>query len=221
MKYLISLSILLAGIVCYCLFDRDLRPLAVVSTLIIIAIIISIGFLKKDQEYPKNIILIIGIGITIISWFVNGAINNDASILQSKRNLRIKFLLDAYFRLENADYRDTPPKGNKTFLYDYVYMKYAESALTSIQLLGDSPTIRLANQYILDAGRSHFRDLLLALRDDLRKELNLQELPDDNKDFIPTVYRAYRKIDAPDDLTPEQQYQLIIKLNEFDRDLIK
>ena len=217
--------------VAFCFLKQEIRPIVVVFFLVVIGFIIAKHFLKKDEEYQKNLILLGGIGITIISWFVTGYINNEneknrnqfsitQSILQSKRDIKVKFLLDAYFRLENNDHRDTVPKGNKNLIYDYVYMKYAESALTSIQLVGSDTTIRLANQYILSGGKAHFSELLLSLRNELRKEVELSKLPL-TQEYTPTVFRVYRKTTAPNDLTLEQQYQLIIKLNEFDRGLIK
>jgi hypothetical protein len=219
MKYLISLSVIAAAVAGWFLYPAW-RSVAIVVPVVCFAIYLAYGFLKNDPDRLKNMVFVVGFGVTVISWFVSSVNANEQSIRESKRNLRVKFLLDAYFRLQNGDHRDTAPPGNKTFLYDYIYMKYEESATTPIQLLGDPATIRLANQFALSGGKSGFVDLLSALRDDLRKELNLSKLPDD-KDLFPTIYREYRTINAPNELTPDQQYQLIIKLNEFDRDLIK
>ena len=117
-----------------------------------------------------------------------------------------------------SHHRD-PPEGSKAFAYDYIYNKYLESALTSIQLLANDSTVKLANSFALSGGKEHFSDLLISLRDELRNELNLMELPKTNE-YIPTVYRTFRTTNAPHDLTSQQQYELIIKLNEFDRQLI-
>jgi len=224
------LFILLFSMV-FCFSEQALKPIIVIVFFVVVGFLIVKFFLKKDKEYQKNLILLGGIGITVISWFVNGYINNQneknrnqlstsQSILQSKRDLKIKVLMDAYFRLENSDYRDTAPRGNKTLLYDYIYKKYSESALTAIQLLGGDSTVKIANLYILSGGKQHFSDLLIMLRNELRTELALQELPS-NSEYTPTEFRVFRKNGAPNDLTPEQQFQLIIKLNEFDRQLVK
>lgn len=200
---------------------------------LIFAVFIFIFLLKllpKDIDYFKNLLLASGLIVTIVSWFIVGYLNNEnekkrnelefkRSTSQSKRDLKVKFLIDAYFRLENADYRDTTPNNHQRNMYDYVYIKYAESALTSVQLLGSERTVRLANSHIISGGKEHFRELLEALRDELRIELELPILPKTD-DYVPTVYRTSRKLDAPNKLTPEQQFQLTMKLSEYDRDLI-
>jgi len=171
-------------------------------------------FLPKDEEFIKNVFIAIGIGVTITGWLVVSYLNNQQEITQKKRDLRVKYLLDAYFRLENSDHRnfDSPTNG-------YIYMKYAESALTSIQLLGEPETIQLANKYILTGG-DHYSDLLQALRNNLRKELNLSILPLSNESdssYHPSSYRIKRKWGVDDTLTSAEHVQLIIKLNELNK----
>ena len=212
--------------------SNELKIVIVVSFMVFIGVLITLKFLKgSGVQYQQNIILVIGFAITIISWFVNGYINNEnekkkndlsikQSILQSKRDLKIKFLLDAFFRLENSDRRDTVPPGYQINPYDQIYLKYAETALTSIQLLAGDTTIRLANKYVHANGKDHFNELLKMLRNELRKELELSDLPD-TEEFNPTEFRTYRKLNSPGILTPQQQYDLTIKLNEFQRELIK
>jgi D-alanyl-lipoteichoic acid acyltransferase DltB (MBOAT superfamily) len=191
--------------------EKELKPPLLAFLIVVICFCIVLSLLQKDAEYQKNLILLGGIGITIISWFVNGYINNEneknrnqlsisQSILQSKRDLKVKFLLDAYFRLENADMRDITPQGHQPNLYDYIYLKYTESALTSIQLLAKDSTVKLANLYLLSGGKGHYSELLIMLRDELRQELNLESLPA-TKEYHPSSYRTYRKIGAPNSLT--------------------
>ncbi|RWY47240.1 hypothetical protein [Mucilaginibacter gilvus] len=104
--------------------------------------------------------------------------------------------------------------------YDYVYKKYAESALTSIQLLGDEDTVKLANAYTLSGGKQHYDELLKKLRDDLRKELDLKQLPN-TMEYHPSTFRVYRNVGAPEELTPEQQLDIAVRLSEFSRELVK
>jgi len=182
--------------------------------------------LPKNDEYEKNLILATGFGITIISWFMVGYINNKneikrndlanaKSILETKRSLRIKFLLDAYFRLENMEQR------NYESLTDYfIYMKYGESALTSIQLLGEQEVVKLSNNFILSNGQKYFQELLIQLRADLRKELMLADLPN-TPDFAPVMFRFKKNPDVSFDLTAEQKLQLTIKLNELNLLMVK
>ena len=210
--------------------DYEVKSVVLVSIGVGMLFLICFYFLKKDPQYQQNIILLGGLSVTMISWSVNGYISNQneimrnqlsiqQSILQSKRDLKIKFLLDAYFRLENSDGRGDNPK-YKAMPYNYIYQKYSESALTSVQLLADSSTVLMANKFVLSGGNNHLRELLLLLRSELRTELSLRQLPNDTA-LMPTYFREYRTKSAPDILTPEQQYQLIIRLNEFDRELIK
>lgn len=208
-----------------------ITPILLALIIAVFIFILLFKLLPKDNDYFRNLILASGILVTIVSWFIVGYLNNEnekkrnelefkRSTSQSKRDLKVKFLIDAYFRLENSDYRDTFPNNHQRNMYDYVYLKYAESALTSVQLLGSESTVKLANIYIMSGGKEHFRELLESLRDELRGELELPVLPKTD-DYIPSVYRIFRKLDAPNKLTPDQQFQLTMKLSEYDRDLIK
>ncbi len=210
--------------------SKELIPIIAISILVLIVFRIVQYNLSKNAEYEENLILAGGCGITIISWFVVGYINNEnekkrnrlsieQSTLQAKRDLKIKFLLDAYFRLENTDYRDLAPEGHRVPLYDFLYLKFVESALTSIQLLANPSTVELAVKHITSGG-NHYSDLLLALRAELREQLNLEELPT-TKEYWPSSYRTFRKNEAIQPLTTDQEYELTIKLIELTRGLIK
>lgn len=211
--------------------NKEILPPIIAFIIIATSFLILKYNLKVDADYDKNLLLAGGFGITILSWFVVGYINNEnekkrnrlninQSILESKRNLRVKFLLDAYFRLENSDHRDMDYPNVQKWKYDYIYRKYAESALTSIQLLGDEDTVKLAVAYTLSGGNQHYDELLKILRSDLRKELDLKQLPN-TKDYHPSTFRNYRTLGAPDELTPEQQLDIAIRLSEFSRELVK
>jgi hypothetical protein len=211
--------------------NKEILPPAIAFLVITISFFIVKYNISVDKDYDKNLLLAGGFGITILSWFVVGYINNEnekkrsqlsinQSILESKRNLKVKFLLDAYFRLESAGHREMNYPDRQKWKYDYVYKKYSESALTAIQLLGDEDTVKLANAYTLAGGEKHYDELLKMLRDDLRKELGLKQLPN-TKDYDPTTLRVYLNTDAPDELTPERQLDLAIRLSEFNRELVK
>lgn len=230
-KWIITTTfIVLAAIIIYLIeLPEGVKPILWALIFAIFIFILLFKLLPQDIDYFKNLILASGIVVTIVSWFIVGYINNEnekkrnelefeRSTSQSKRDLKVKFLIDAYFRLENSDYRDTVPNNHQRNMYDYIYLKYAESSLNSVQLLGDSNTVRLANIYIMSG--EHFGELLESLRDELRNELELPPLPK-TKDYTPTVKRVYRKLDAPNKLTPDQQFQLTLRLSEYDRGLIK
>jgi len=206
--------------------DKEVRPVIIVAVIVSCCLLMLKSNLPKNDEYEKNLILATGFGITIISWFMVGYINNKneikrndlanaKSILETKRSLRIKFLLDAYFRLENMEQR------NYESLTDYfIYMKYGESALTSIQLLGEQEVVKLSNNFILSNGQKYFQELLIQLRADLRKELMLADLPN-TPDFAPVMFRFKKNPDVSFDLTAEQKLQLTIKLNELNLSMVK
>jgi hypothetical protein len=231
-KIFITIFILLIAIIIYILkMPEGIKPIVYVIGLAVLILILLFKLLPKDNDYIKNLILVSGIVVTMISWFIIGYLNNESdkrkseiefkrSTSQSKRDLKVKFLIDAYFRLENSDHRDTFTNKVQQNMYDYIYIRYTESALTSIQLLCSDSTIRLANKYIMSGGEEHFNDLLISLRNELRKDLELPMLPN-LKDYSPTVFRTYRKIDAPNRLTPDQQFQLTLRLCEYDQGLIK
>jgi len=232
-KIITSIALAILATVIFLVGKQELKPVAIIIFIVIVGFIWVKDAIKmsNNDEYQKALILLGGVGVTIIGWFLTGYFNNEnekvrnrlsieQSIGQAKRDLRVKFLLDAYFRLENADFRDSTPEGQQPNRFDYIYLKYAESALTSIQLVGSDTLVQLANAYILSGGKQHFDELLKLLRDELRSELNLSKLPNTN-DFKPSIYRTYRKLNAPDQLTPEQQMQLTTRLSEFQRELLK
>ncbi|GAA4092455.1 hypothetical protein [Mucilaginibacter panaciglaebae] len=222
-RLLLKVGVALAILVFCLIFIPDpvgLKP--IISAIVIVAIILVVVFtklIKKDADYQKNLILAVGFGLTIISWFITGYMNNVQSVNESKRSLKVKLLLDAYIRLENSDHRDIDRKGLQHNKYDYVYLNYAESAVNSIQLMGDEKLIALTNKFTMSGGKENFNELLIELRNELRKELNLSKLPDSSQ-YSPTVYRMYRN-EKMDTLTDEQRLNLIIRLSEYDKELLK
>ncbi|MEO6135410.1 MAG: hypothetical protein ABIP35_09670 [Ginsengibacter sp.] len=229
-KLLIVIFILVGAIVCFKV-GYEIRSLVIITVIVVDILLLLFILLPENDDYSKNLIVAVGISVTILSWFVTGYLNHEnekkrslldfeRSTSQSKRDLKVKFLIDAYFRLENSDFRDSAPDGNQKIMYDQVYLKYSESALTSIQLLGTDSTVKLANLFILSGGKKHFNELLKSLRNELRNELALQPLPN-VKEYDPTVSRTYRKIGAPNELTPDQQFQLTLKLCEYGKSLLE
>lgn len=230
-KFIIIISLIfIIAVYLFLILDTTLRPIIIVTALALSMLMLVYFSSQNDVDYLKNLILAIGIATTIVSWFFIGYINNEnekkrnllefeRSTNQSKRDLKVKFLLDAYFRLENSDMRDAPD-GSQQNLYDDIYKKYAESALTSVQLLGSDSTIKLANKFILSGGSNHYSDLLRSLRNEIRYELNLQELPN-SEDYTPSTFRTFRKLSSPKVLTADQEFQLTIRLNELSSTLLK
>lgn len=99
-----------------------------------------------------------------------------------RRENRMRFIVDAYLRLEAAANRKSPLSND--------YKRSVESAVADIQLRGTRTQVELAQALAIQldlmgkGDPTSFATLLKELRDDLRSELELEQLPPDNKPFI-------------------------------------
>lgn len=110
--------------------------------------------------------LLVAIIIPTIGWIVGYLIKQRLDFQNSKREKRIDFLLKSYLKLENCIQR----KSND-------YMLEIEQAVSEIQVLGNETQIKLIKKLaieVADGKRGDMEPLLISLRDDLRKELNLK-----------------------------------------------
>lgn len=223
---LYSLIIIVISLIIYFIIPNKFYTILVICTLVSLILSALFLLLKKDVEFPKNMILATGFGVTIISWFVTGYINNENEInrnrlaieqstLQKKRELKTKFLIDAFFKLQNYDNRVYESHADA-----YIYGKFSENSLSEIQLLGDTDLVKTARNFALANGKSYFSDLLIQLRNDLRNELGVSSLPLTD-DFAPFNYRVSTKSAVYDTLTSKDQLDLIIKLNQLNQEFIK
>lgn len=113
--------------------------------------------------------LIIQCIITVIGWIVVYifAIRQNTQI--KKKEVTIEYLIQAWGKLENASNR----KDNR-------YNTEIETAIADIQLFGTKRQIELAQQFAEEIARnkeSSTLELLVLLREDLRKELKLGRVP--------------------------------------------
>lgn len=113
--------------------------------------------------------LIIQCIITVIGWIVVYifAIRQNTQI--KKKEVTIEYLIQAWGKLEKASNR----KDNR-------YNTEIETAIADIQLFGTKRQIELAQQFAEEFARnkdSSTLDLLVLLREDLRKELKLERVP--------------------------------------------
>ncbi len=113
--------------------------------------------------------LIIQCIITVIGWIVVYifAIRQNTQI--KKKEVTIEYLIQAWGKLEKASNR----KDNR-------YNTEIETAIADIQLFGTNRQIELAQQFAEEIARnkeSSTLDLLVLLREDLRKELKLERVP--------------------------------------------
>ena len=123
-------------------------------------------------------------------------------------------MLNAYNRVENFTNRVINDEYTESDNDTYIYGKYMESALGQISLLADTQTIKIANRFILDTPRNP-KPLLISLRKELRSELGLLPIPDNDTSFNINTFRMFRKHVFQDTMTSEEQINLIIKLNEL------
>lgn len=113
--------------------------------------------------------LIIQCIITVIGWIVVYifAIRQNTQI--KKKEVTIEYLIQAWGKLEKASNR----KDNR-------YNTEIETAIADIQLFGTKRQIELAQQFAEEIARnkeSSTLELLILLREDLRKELKLDRVP--------------------------------------------
>lgn len=113
--------------------------------------------------------LIIQCIITVIGWIVVYifAIRQNTQI--KKKEVTIEYLIQAWGKLEKASNR----KDNR-------YNTEIETAIADIQLFGTKRQIELAQQFAEEFARNKecsTLDLLVLLREDLRKELKLEWVP--------------------------------------------
>ncbi len=146
---IIGLVIILLGIVIFFCVDKDLLSIPVIFTALFLFLWLIYQYVGK-KDFDKNIIFAIGFALTIVSWFITGYLNNETAIREKKRDLKVKYLLNAYYRIENMSSRYVSDTTRESNIGTYIYSKYAESALGQIGLLADTQTIRIANEYILD-----------------------------------------------------------------------
>jgi hypothetical protein len=102
---LIAAVIITLGVVFYIFVPDELRSIIISCCIIFLILWFLFQYLKRNNEFEKNMILAVGFGLTIISWFVTGYLNNqneikrnrlniEQGVLQKKRDLRTKFLLN-------------------------------------------------------------------------------------------------------------------------------
>jgi hypothetical protein len=194
--------------------DPNIRPVFYATAVMAAIIWVNFKYLNRNNQGVNNLVLAVGFTITIIGWFVNSYIENKLDTEKTKKELRVKYLLNAYYRIENAANRYNG-EYHESDIDSYIFGKYSESALGGISLLADTQTIRLANEYILDnKGIRNSHELLTSLRNELRNELDLMPVPN-NSVYNLNSFRIFRKNPMNDSMTSEQQIDFIIKLNEL------
>jgi hypothetical protein len=116
--------------------------------------------------------LLVTTAVAIFGWIIAHRFATARDQRSKRREVRLSFLLDAYRRLEAGASRGP--------LHDSKLADGFESAIADIQLLGTAEQSRMVRELAV-AIASHSPDvssgpLLLSLRDDLRRELDLGPL---------------------------------------------
>jgi hypothetical protein len=89
-----------------------------------------------------------------------------------RRDLQTEYLIGAYRKLERAAHRQIPLPTNAEDL---------ESAIADIHLFGSAEHVRLAQEFVREFSErktADISDLLISLRQDLRRELQLEKAPE-------------------------------------------
>lgn len=113
--------------------------------------------------------LIIQCIITVIGWIVVYILAIRKNTQIKKKEVTIEYLIQAWGKLEKASNR----KDNR-------YNTEIETAIADIQLFGTKLQIELAQQFAEEIARnkeSSALELLILLRENLRKELKLEKAP--------------------------------------------
>ena len=114
------------------------------------------------------ITLLIPTLVAVVSWFVGGWLSVRRDRANKRRDTRVSYLIEAYRRLEAGSNRAKPTPSSR---------KAIESAIADIQLFGSARQVAAAQEFarrMAEVSEASLDDLLLDLRDDLRKELQLE-----------------------------------------------
>jgi hypothetical protein len=113
--------------------------------------------------------------VTIIGWFIAHRFSMSEDRARKRRDQQTEFLI-AWRSIDNATHRRD--HGDPTG--DPMFARVLEQAISDIQLFGNRKQVELAQQFTEDFAATMSADideLLIDLRNDLRKELKLESAP--------------------------------------------
>jgi hypothetical protein len=110
--------------------------------------------------------------LIILGWFIVNWLAARRELRSKKREVRIQYLIEAYRSIASGANR-----GAKT---SHEQKLAIESAIEDIQLLGDASQVSALNRMI-ESGNPDFTEVLESLRQELRRELNLENITDSLK----------------------------------------
>jgi len=127
----------------------------------------------------------IAAAIAVWGWYKGNQLAAERDRQNKKRDLRTSFLISAYSRIESVSGRDgiftyteTDEAGRALA---QKYKEAVQAALADVQLWGTPRQVELVTEIMDGVGKGHVatRPLLNELRDDLRKEFNLEPIQTD------------------------------------------
>jgi hypothetical protein len=117
------------------------------------------------MDYKLSITLIIPGLVTVIGWFILHRFSAWRDRNNKRKDLKVRYLIEAWKRLERCSNKED---------YDTNEM---ETAIADIHLFGNLKQITLANAFVNEFAKNKVAsgdELLEELRNDLRKELNIE-----------------------------------------------
>ena len=111
--------------------------------------------------------VIITATLVILGWFVANRLTARRELKNKKREVRIGYMIEAYRKIASAANRGPTTSDEQKAAI--------ESAVEDIQLLGNTHQMAALNRMI-ESGENDFMEVLRSLRQELRNELNLDDI---------------------------------------------
>jgi hypothetical protein len=136
--------------------------------------------MKNFWETLLKLIPLIAVLVAVVGWFIGSWLNASRDQTNKRREIRLQYQIETYRRLALASQRKPEP-GSK-------YFRDLEAAVADVQLFGTESQIRGVSKFLEQwkaQGRGETDELLVDLRNDLRKELGQPPVPGNVQWFRP------------------------------------
>jgi hypothetical protein len=121
------------------------------------------------MELNDIIALIASVTIAVTGWVVAHGLSSRRELEQKKRELRVKYLREAYLNIANLCDRGEYPRD----------IANLQDALNDIQLFGEETQINLVGKVVTQLANNetaNFNELLKQLRNEIRGHIGLNSL---------------------------------------------
>jgi hypothetical protein len=136
--------------------------------------------MKNSWETLLKLMPLVAVVVAVFGWFIGSGLNASRDQTNKRREIRLQYQIETYRRLALASQRKPEP-GSK-------YFRDLEAAVADVQLFGTESQIREVGKF-LDEWKAQSRgetdELLVDLRNDLRKELGQPPVPGNVRWFRP------------------------------------